>query len=493
MTRRLSLATLPRVPPVARPRSAPHDLDVGIVHLGLGAFHRAHQAVYTEDAVAAEYGPWGICGVSQRSPDVAGRLHGQDGLYSVLERGPEGSAVRVVGMVREALFAGGQRDTVIERIAAPATRIVSLTVTEKGYRHDPATGHLNTEDPEVVADLAGNPPRTVVGQVVAGMRARHIQGAGPITVLCCDNLPSNGATLRRLVEQFCSRMPDGSAVLDWIADNVAFPSTMVDRIVPVTGPAERAEAAGMLGLDDQAVVVAEPFRQWVIEDAFSAGRPAWERAGAILTRDVGPYETMKLRLLNGAHSGLAYLGGLAGFELIADAVREPVLREFAGRLMDEDVLPTLTAPPGVDLQAYTRSLLERFANPALGHRTGQVAMDGTQKLPQRLLGTARDRLAAGQEPYWVALAVAAWMRYVTASAADNGRSLSVDDPLAGELRARTSNLDAPPAVSDALMSLTEVFGPELGESGTFRDLVATYLEQLAADGTLATVRGALGG
>jgi fructuronate reductase len=260
---------------------------------------------------------------------------------------------------------------------------------------------------------------------------------------------------------------------------------MVDRITPATTPADLDAACRLLGVRDLGAVVTEPFSQWVIEDSFAAGRPAWETAGAIMTSDVAPYESMKLRLLNGAHSMLAYLGALAGYELVAYAI-EP-LGPVIERLMDEDVTPTLDVPQGFDLTAYKASVLERFANPALRHRTTQIAMDGSQKLPQRLLGTVRDRLAAGAEPRWAALGVAAWMRYVWASATDGDRArLPLDDPLRDRLRAAVAGLTDPAAVCAALLSITDVFAPDLRESPVFRDLVTDWLTRLAHDGGLHT-------
>lgn len=469
---RLSARTLAGIPADARPRVDPAARRVGVVHLGIGAFHRAHQAVYTEDA-----GDWGICGVTQRSATVARQLLPQDGLYPVLTKGPDGDDVRVIGAVREVLVGPEDPAAVVARIADPAVRVVTLTVTEKGYRRDPATGRLRRDDPEVTADLAGRTPRTVVGQLVAGLDRRRRTDAGPLTVVCCDNLPSNGPALHGLV---CDYVTD-DGLAEWIGVSVRFPATMVDRIVPATTDADRAEVARVLGVTDEGAVVAEPFSQWVIEDDFAADRPAWEKAGAVLTADVAPYETVKLRMLNGAHSTLAYLGALAGFEHIAEAVADPALAEVAGRLMSEDVVPTLSPPEGIDLAAYGATVLDRFANPALRHTCRQVAMDGTQKLPQRLLGTARDRLAAGAEPSWVAFAVAAWMRYVSAGRADDGRPISVDDPLAGRLASLLADADGSAAVVDRLLSLAEVFG-ELGTAATFRDLLVGHLTRLTRDG-----------
>ncbi|WP_433181801.1 mannitol dehydrogenase family protein [Actinoallomurus sp. CA-150999] len=440
-TMRLSLTT--------RPRQVPSS--VGIVHLGIGAFHRAHQAVYTEDAGDG----WGICGITQRSAAVADRLAPQDGLYSVLERGPEGVSARIIGSVREVLTG----DATADRIADPEVRVVSLTVTEKGYRHDPATGRLRLDDPEICLDITGREPRTVIGRLVRGLARRE----APVTVLCCDNLTANGATLRGLVEEYAER----AGVK--ITCDMAFPATMVDRIVPATTAEDLDEAERLLGVRDQGVVVTEPFTQWVIEDSFAAGRPAWEKAGAIFTEDVAPYELMKLRLLNGTHSMLAYLG--ARFEYVSDAV--DVLGDALRLYMDEDATPTLTVPTGFDLEEYKASLLTRFANPALKHRTAQIAMDGSQKLPQRLLGVVRDRLAAGAEPRWAALAVAAWMRHVWTAK-------TLDDPLADHLRMAVARAVRPAEVVDALLGITEVFGPDLRESRVFRDLLVEHLAWLTS-------------
>ena len=484
---RLSRSTLGRVDAALRPAAEP--TGTGIVHLGLGAFTRAHQAVYTADALTgAGDQAWGVCGVTQRSTSVVEQLRPQDGLYSVLVRSAAGSALQVVPTVRDVLYARDETDRLLALLATPATRLVTLTVTEKGYRHDPATGRLRTGDPDVAADLAGRPPVTVVGQLARGLAARRAAGSGPVSLLSCDNLPANGRVLRGLVLEFCARLDGGDALAAWVDEQVAFPSSMVDRIVPATTEEDRAEAAALLRLDDLGVVVTEPFRQWVVEDAFAAGRPAWERAGAVLTGDVAPYEAMKLRLLNGSHSTLAYLGVLAGCETVAEAVAEPGIGALVPRLMADDVVPTLDVPDGFDVEAYCTELQERFANPALRHRTVQIAMDGTQKLPQRLLGTVQDRLAAGAEPRLACLGVAAWMRYVSAGATDDGRPLPLDDPLADRLRALTAGAGTPAQTVDALLTLTEVFGEQLPQDAVFRELVTDALTALSRDGVRSAVR-----
>lgn len=489
---RLSLATLARVPVRASPRIDPREVTGGIVHLGIGAFHRAHQAVFTEDAMATTGDlTWGICGVSPRSRTVVDRLAPQDGLYAVLERAPGEPDLRVVAAVRAVLPAADEPTAVLDRIADPSTRILSLTVTEKAYRVGPADRHLDLADPDVRDDLTGRPPRTVPGLLAAGLGQRMRADAGPLTVLCCDNLPGNGAVVRRVVGDFCARLPDGERLTGWLGESVRFPSTMVDRIVPATVDSDRDEASRRLGLRDEGTVVAEPFRQWVIEDSFAAGRPRWESAGATMTDAVAPYEAMKLRLLNGSHSTLAYLGALAGCEFIADAVRTPELGELVHALMRREVLPTLTVPTGFDVDAYIAALLDRFANPALHHRTSQVAMDGSQKLPQRLLPVARELLARGREPRLVALSVAGWMRYVTAGHAETGEPLPVEDPLAPRIAELTGHRDSPARTARALLGLAEVFGPELAADETFRSLVTDHLDRLTRDGVRGAVRAAL--
>ena len=486
--KRLSLEALGSVPAQYRPATSPRQRRVRIVHLGIGAFHRAHQAFYTEAC-----GDWGICGVTQRTDAVVRQLGPQDCLYTLLVRGSAIDAAarpQVIGAVREVVFAGADPAAVTARIAGPEVTVLTLTVSEKGYRHDPATGKLRLGDPEIAADLAGRPPRTVVGQLAAGLAARAAAGAGPLTVLCCDNLPSNGPTLEGLVGQYAQRMPGGERLAGWIGGSVTFPATMVDRIVPAATGADRADVARLLGVTDDAPVVAEPFTQWVIEDRFAAARPAWEKAGAQVVPEVTPYETVKLRMLNGAHSALAYLGGLAGYDYIAEAVADESLAGYARRLMDDDVAPTLAPPPDLDLRKYADEVLRRFGNPALRHRTRQVAMDGSQKLPQRLLGTVRDRLTSGAQPVWAALAVAAWMRHVATGQAENGRPFPPDDPLAPLFGERLAGAGDPAAVAAALLGVTGIFG-DLSSSATLRDLLTGLLARLSRDGVHRTVRALL--
>ncbi|MFF5227762.1 mannitol dehydrogenase family protein [Dactylosporangium sp. NPDC000521] len=422
---RLSMAALRSLP--ALPYD-PADVRVGIVHVGVGAFHRAHQAVYTDTTLAADP-TWGIAGFTQRSATVRDQLAPQDCLYTVLERGVGAGPPRIIGALREI----GLASELVNRIADPAVRLVTLTVTEKGYR-----------------------PGNAVEWLVAGLELRRRADAGPLSVLPCDNLPANGATLRRIVLAHAATLPAGDRLTEWIGSSVAFPSCVVDRIVPATSAADLADVRRILGVRDEGAVVAEPFSQWVIEDTFAAGRPAWD---ATFTTDVAPYEAAKLRLLNATHSLLAYTGALAGHETIASAMTDPGLADAAWRLMTEDAAPTLTLPDGFDLRGYQESILRRFADPALGHRTVQVAADGSLKLPIRLLGTARDRLTAGHTPQWTALAVAAWMVYVATRQ-------PVEDPQATALAAAAAGRSTPASLVDALLPL---LGDPLG--ATWRDLL----------------------
>ncbi|MFC7480605.1 mannitol dehydrogenase family protein [Luedemannella flava] len=374
-------------------------MRAGIVHLGLGAFHRAHQAVYTEAAIAAGGGDWGIVGVAPRSRDVLRAIAEQDGLFSVVTLDGGGASAKVIGAFAGLRHAASDPGGVVGLLADPDIRVVTLTVTEKAYALDPATGKLR-DDPEVHADLTTDrAPTTVPGLLIAGLRARAAADAGPVALASCDNLPTNGERLRGLITQALIVAGDDRAAA-WVAANVSFPSSMVDRIVPAATPDTLARAEAALGVVDLAPVPAEPFMQWVIEDDFPGGRPAWDLAGATMTTDTTPYEHLKLRALNGVHSTIAYLGALAGREYIADALAIPGMVDLLRRMIAEDIAPSLEPPAGVSVIEYGESVLSRFANPAMGHRTLQVAMDGTQKLPQRVLHGMLDRRRAGASPRW---------------------------------------------------------------------------------------------
>jgi fructuronate reductase len=483
---RLSSANLNRLPGhVRRPAYDRSGVTPGIVHLGIGAFHRAHQAVAIDDLLANGATDWGIVGASLRSPTTRDALAPQDGLYTLAVRSGTGTDHRVIGSVLTTEVAPEKPGRLIARLIDPATRIVSLTVTEKGYCHTPQTGDLDEHHPDIVHDLQNfDAPRSAIGFLVAALARRRIAGAAPFTVLSCDNLAANGRTVRRIVTQFAALRSHSLA--KWIEEEVAFPSTMVDRIVPETTDLDRSEISAALGMTDAWPVVTEPFTQWIVEDRFPAGRPDFAAAGVQMVSDVTPFEHMKLRLLNASHSALAYLGYLAGHETIASTMTDHRFAAFARQVM-RDAAPTLTMPAGTDLAAYSASLLQRFSNAALHHRTWQIAMDGSQKLPQRLLATMQDRLRLGLSIDTHALALAGWMRYVTARD-EQGRAIDVRDPLAKELF-EIAGRAGPSAerLAPALLEVHSIFGA-LGSDPRMRSAVTAALARLYALGARQAVQ-----
>lgn len=473
---RLSNATLATLPPaIARPAYDRSALGRGIVHLGLGAFHRAHQAAYTDAVLAAGDLRWGIVAASLHSPGTRDALAPQNGLYALNVSGAD-DGTSVIGAITSILVAPENPAALIAAMAAPATAIVSLTVTEKAYCHNPATGSLDPNHPDIQHDLAyPDAPRSALGFLAAALRRRRADGLAPFTVLCCDNLPANGAVLHRLLQQFAALSSTD------IGGDIACPSTMVDRIVPATTDADRARIAQALGVTDAWPVVTEPFTQWVVEDRFTLGRPDWP--GVTFVHDVAPFEAMKLRMLNASHSALAYLGYLAGAETVADAMRQPRLAAFAERVMDE---AAAVLPRGLDTDSYKRSLLARFRNEALRHRTWQIAMDGTQKLPQRILTTLSERLQLGLPIDTQAMVIAAWMRFVT-GVDEAGQPIEIRDPLAPELARRTTEAGPVPArLAPTLLDIRAVFG-ELGADPRLRAAVESCLTKLYAHGALLAV------
>ena len=434
---RLSNSTLHRLAAnVKQPGYDRTQVRIGIVHLGIGAFHRAHQAVYMDSVLASGDNRWGILGVSLRSGDTKEAIEPQDGLYTVASRDGAGDSFRVIGSVAKVLVAPENPESVLAAMTDPDVRIVSLTVTEKGYCYSPATASLDESHADIVHDLAHPAaPRSAIGFIVEALARRRANGTAPFTLLSCDNLPSNGETLKRVVTRF-AELRD-AALGRYIGENIAFPSTMVDRIVPATTDADRTMAARATGLFDAWPIMTEPFTQWVVEDHFPSDRPAWEDFGATFVDNVDAFELMKLRLLNGSHSTLAYLGYLAGHETVSDVMKAEGFSAFIETMMDEEITSTLPPLPGFDLDAYKAQLRERFRNPALRHRTWQIAMDGSQKLPQRLLNTIRQRLEQNEPFDRLALGVAGWMRYAT-GVDEKGKPIDVRDPLAAQFKQRTT-------------------------------------------------------
>lgn len=405
----------------------------GIVHFGIGAFHRAHQAVFTDDAMNAGDRNWGIIGVSLRSASVAEQMNPQDGLFTVTQRSIDGDAGRLVGAVQTVLVASQTPDAVIDALASPDTHIVSFTITEKGYCRA-ADGSLDF----ALADGA-----SVYAYLAAGFRKRQADGAAGLTLMSCDNLASNGEQLQRLVTEYLEQQaPD---LLDWFKAECTCPSTMVDRIVPATTDDDRRAIEDIIGLRDDATIVTEPFNQWVIEDRFAGPRPSWDKVGAQLTNNVHAYETAKLRMLNGAHSALAYLGLGKGFDYVHQAIADPDLLATTNILMREEAATSFTPAAGQDLSAYADALIARFKNPALNHRLAQIAMDGSQKIPQRWLETLAHHQGKGRKCPAILTALAGWLTHVRAGVRIE------DDPMA-DLFATLASKTAPDSFIDALFT-----------------------------------------
>jgi len=457
----------------------------GFVHLGVGAFHRAHVAAYVDDVLRFDPS-WGIIGASLRKPDTREALAPQDFLYTHVTRDGTGSQMRVIGSLLDVIDASQQGAALLAAMTDPRIRVVSLTITEKGYTHDPATGQLDPNHPDILHDLTHpDTPMSAVGILVRALEMRRSHGVAPFTVLSCDNLPANGEVTARVVQAFAALRD--MALADHIARDVAFPSCMVDRIVPATIAADQQLVLEQTGFEDAWPVVTEPFSQWVIEDKFCNTRPDFERVGVQMVSNVTPYELMKLRMLNGSHSTLAYLGFLAGHEHVNDTVADPAFRKIIHDLMTQEVMPILPQSLG-DLSSYREKLLQRFANPALKHRTWQIAMDGSQKLPQRLLGTIRERLEKGLPVTRLALGVAGWMRYVT-GIDEKGRAIEVKDPMAARLRgvADVAGRDAKQLVR-GLLSVKEIFGEDLLQKAAFSTILTQHVSSLFEFGAAATVR-----
>ena len=470
-------------PTVALPAYDRKALTPGIVHIGLGNFHRAHMAVYLDDLFALGQGhDWAILGAGVRPADGLMReaLLAQDCLSTVIQLDPAGKSARRIGAMTGFLPVQPDNAALIAAMADPAIRIVSLTVTEGGYFIDPATGAFDPTYPEIAADAA-NPHRTAFGAILAALKARRAAGHAPFTVLSCDNLPGNGDVTRAAVTGL-ARLSD-PAFADWIAANVAFPNGMVDRITPATGPRERALAA-TFGLDDDPVpVTCEPFRQWVVEDNFPQGRPALEQVGVTFTPHVHAFEKMKIRILNGGHATIAYPGGLLGIEFVHQAMAHPLILGLLNKVECEEIIPYVPPPPGTDLAAYYDQIVARFANPEVADTERRLCLDGSNRQPKFIVPSIRDALAAGGKIDGLALVSALWCRYC-AGTEENGTPIPPNDPNWDRLvplaqAART----APGAWLDGL---PDVYGDTARES-RFRTAFTTALSSLWSDGVAKTL------
>ncbi|MDX8472645.1 mannitol dehydrogenase family protein [Mesorhizobium dulcispinae] len=486
---RLGPALLGRLPTeVSTPAYDRAALKPGIAHIGVGAFHRCHQAEYTDDLLAKDFDRWGLVGINIRPPLLAETLGRQGGLYTRLIRQNDEVEARVVGSIVRVVDSQESAAPALEVLSSPEIEMVTMTVTEKGYCHIPSNGALDLGHPDIVHDLA-NPqaPRSVPGMLARALELRMASHGRPVTLLSCDNIPANGTILGSVVRTFAERR--GGGLADWIDANVAFPSAMVDRIAPATTEADIDTLEGRFGYRDSAVVVGERFRQWVIENRFAGRVPRWDLVGATFVDDVTPFEHLKMRVLNGAQTTLSYLGVLGGFEHTSDAMADPVLATFVRRMLTEETLPTLMPVPGVSLPAYVEQSLARLTNTAIRHRNHQIATDGSQKIVQRLLNPIRDRLAKGESIALLSVPVAGWMAYLIKASARFGRAWRVSDPFAEKMAAIADRVGSDSkALADAILAIDAIFDPSLAASDMFRANVAAGLDGLLSDDPMAFVR-----
>jgi fructuronate reductase len=453
---------------------------VGIIHIGIGAFHRSHQAVYTDDALAKTGGNWRILGVSMRSKKSADALNPQNGLYCLVERSSHGDHVRVIGSIEKVLTLSEEREAVFAALGSPEVKIVSLTVTEKAYCLDRQNGGININDPIIAQDLR-NPkqPESVVGLLCEGLRLRKEKGVAPFTVLSCDNLPANGYQVKLAVVSYSKRI--SLDLSKWIDENVMFPCTMVDRITPASNTNTYEDVAQLIGVNDLGAVETEVFKQWVIEDRFPSGRPNWDAGGAMFVNDVAPYELMKLRMLNGSHSLIAYLGVLLGHTFVRDVMNQPMLKKLVKRHLLA-AMKTLNPLAEIDFIRYAEELIERFSDPSLAHKTKQIAMDGTEKIPQRIIEPAVHALNNKQDFRTYAFTIALWMRY-TLEYSDNRSTYTVEDPRIEKIRLALKNIEKKgEVISLTLHGLDSMFPDALLQNKEWMSTVAEILSAMLEKG-----------
>ncbi len=464
---------------VRRPGYDRGQLAIGMAHLGVGAFHRCHQAEFTDDMLERRVGPWGVLGINLRPPALKPMLGIQDGLFtrSLHQDGAEPER-RLIGCIRGVIDAESALAHALDVIADPRIGVVTMTVTEKGYCHIPATGSLDESNPDILHDLA-NPgaPRSLPGFLVVALEQRRARAAGPLTLISCDNIPSNGAVLRGVVQALAS--VHSRDLGSWITDHVTFPSTMVDRIVPATIPADIERIAAAIGLEDRACVVGEPFRQWVIEDRFAGPRPPWDLAGAEFAPDVGGHELIKMRVLNGAQSAFCTLGAILGLDYTFEDARHPVLARLVRRMLEEETATTLPSVPGMEAGAYINLSLERLRNTAIRHTNYQIATDGSQKIVQRLLNPMRDRLRQGRSFDKLACAVAGFIVYLAKASPALGAHWTPSDPFAAAVRAIADETgpSAGPLVRRVL-ALSAIFGTDLPDEPGVADVITRHVDGL---------------
>jgi fructuronate reductase len=476
---RLSSATIPGLaPPIRRPGYRREDLQIGMAHLGVGAFHRCHQAAFTDDMLEARMARWGVVGINIRPPRLADSLGAQDGLYTATLRQGETAETRVIGSIRRVIDVETARglDDAVAALAGPDIDVVTLTLTEKGYCHVPATGKLDEANAEVQADAAGSAlPKTALGLLALALdRRRALHGSG-LTLISCDNIPGNGSILRSVLTDFARRRsPD---LADWITAQVTFPSTMVDRIVPATQAADIEHIRVLTGLTDLGAVVGEPFRQWVIEDSFAGRRPPWDIVGASFVAEAKPYEMIKMRVLNAAQSTLSHLGALLGHEYSFEAAADPVLAAVTRTMLEQETAWTLPVLAGMEVAPYIETTFRRIGNTAIRHRCHQIGTDGSQKIVQRILDPLRERLRAGLAADRLCLGAASWIAYVASGASRFGARWQPSDPWAATVTGMAEADGEPRGLARAVLGIRPVFGEDMATE-TMVDAIGRHLTGL---------------
>jgi mannitol 2-dehydrogenase len=486
MTTQLKAANLSSLDPNIRvPKYDRQKVGQSIMHVGVGGFHRAHQAVYMDD-LFHQGGDlqWGYCGVGLLKHDARIRdvMLSQDCLYTLVERSLQGDQARIIGSIVNFLFAPDDPQKVIEQMASPQTRIVSLTITEGGYYIDQSTGELDAKHPDIQYDLAHpHEPRCSFGYLLEALDRRRLRGLPPFTLMSCDNIQSNGEVARKMLTAFAElRDP---VFRNWLSENCVFPNSMVDRITPATTDEHRNLVKEKFKIDDGWPVMTESFKQWVIEDHFGQGRPAWESVGAQMTTDVLPYEKMKLRLLNASHQALCYIGMLLGYQLVHETMEDQDIRTLVKKMMDNEVTPILSEVPGVDLADYKKTLIERFANPAIRDQLSRIGIYGSSGIPKFVLPSVEDELKRGGAIKLLSFTVASWFRYLN-GLDESGKEMPMLDPMAATLRER-----AKAAGKDArrLLAMREIFSEELANAPAFVKEVSDILNSFYSEGARSTL------
>ena len=463
-------------------------LSAGILHMSVGGFHRSHQAVYVDQFLNQSPSNWMIAGVGLMPQDLANlnHLRDQDGLYAVLERAPHKDDVRVVGSMKTVIHAPSETEAVINQIANPDIKILSLTITEKGYYYNEHRD-LDFNQPNIQYDVAlPADPKTAYGYIVKGLQKRIANNAGSITIMCCDNLPGNGHITEHLLTQFMQKA--APELLSWVKDNVSFPNAMVDRITPVTTPVIQDILEEKFGIRDEWPVVCEDYIQWILEDKFIAGRPAFENVGVQMVSDVEPYEKMKVRLLNGSHSALSYVSYLMGYRAVDKAMADPLIVEFVKRYMNHDITPSVPNVPGIDLTSYKAKLIERFANPSISDQVQRLAEDGSQKIRNAIVPPLEFQIEQGGSMKYIAFALAGWWRYLN-GVDENQETIAIKDPMADILNDKARLTPQDPV---GLLSIDSIFGKTLAGNAELISLMREYLADFYSIGVKETLQKLLG-